>query len=101
MFVNRSRSTSLARIVSAVLAAAALAPVLAKAQDETTPAAGGLEEVLVTATRAGVTAFNAAAFAMRGVGLTDIIVYQDAPVSVQVDDFVMPSVQTQLLDTFD
>ncbi len=50
---------------------------------------------------ARVTAFNAASFAMRGVGLTDIIVYQDAPVGVQVDDFVMPSVQTQLLDTFD
>jgi iron complex outermembrane receptor protein len=38
---------------------------------------------------------------MRGVGLTDIIVYQDTPVGVHVDDFVMPSVQTQLLDTFD
>jgi len=50
---------------------------------------------------ARVTAFNAASFAMRGVGLTDIIVYQDSPVGVQVDDFVMPSVQTQLLDTFD
>ncbi|MEZ5459379.1 MAG: OmpA family protein [Steroidobacteraceae bacterium] len=50
---------------------------------------------------ARVTAFNAASFAMRGVGITDIIVYQDAPVSVQYDDFVMPSVQTQLLDTFD
>ena len=50
---------------------------------------------------ARVTAFNAASFAMRGVGITDIIVYQDAPVGVQVDDFVMPSVQTQLLDTFD
>ncbi len=48
-----------------------------------------------------ITAFNAASFAMRGVGLTDIIVYQDSPVAVQVDDFVMPSVQTQLLDTFD
>jgi len=50
---------------------------------------------------ARITAFNAASFAMRGVGLTDIIVYQDSPVGVQVDDFVMPSVQTQLLDTFD
>ncbi len=48
-----------------------------------------------------ITAFNAASFAMRGVGLTDIIVYQDSPVGVQYDDFVMPSVQTQLLDTFD
>ena len=143
MSVNRPLSTPLARIVSTVLAAAAPAVVQAQqAQEETTPAAAGLEEVLVTATRAGVTnlqqtpvsvsavttedidrmiardisgiassvpgfsaarvtAFNAASFAMRGVGLTDIIVYQDAPVSVQVDDFVMPSVQTQLLDTFD
>ncbi len=48
-----------------------------------------------------ITAFNAASFALRGVGLTDIIVYQDSPVGVQYDDFVMPSVQTQLLDTFD
>ncbi len=48
-----------------------------------------------------ITAFNAASFAMRGVGVTDIIVYQDSPVGVQYDDFVMPSVQTQLLDTFD
>ena len=36
---------------------------------------------------------------MRGVGLTDIIVYQDSPVGVTMDDFVLPSVQTQLLDT--
>jgi hypothetical protein len=50
---------------------------------------------------ARVTAFNAASFAMRGVGITDIIVYQDSPVGVTVDDFVMPSVQTQLLDTYD
>ncbi len=48
-----------------------------------------------------ITAFNAASFAMRGVGLTDIIVYQDSPVGVTIDDFVVPSVQTQLLDTFD
>ncbi len=135
MTVFRSRTTPIARIVSAVLAAAA-APAL-MAQDST-----GLEEVLVTATRAGITnlqqtpvsvsavtaqdidrmvardisgiatsvpgfsasritAFNAASFAMRGVGLTDIIVYQDSPVGVTMDDFVLPSVQTQLLDTFD
>ena len=50
MTVFRSRTTPLARIVSAVLAAAAAAPA-AMAQD----AAGGLEEVLVTATRAGIT----------------------------------------------
>jgi iron complex outermembrane receptor protein len=50
---------------------------------------------------ARITAFNAASFAIRGVGQTDIIVYQEAPVSVVVDDFVLPSTQTQLLDTFD
>jgi iron complex outermembrane receptor protein len=50
---------------------------------------------------ARLTAFNAAAFAIRGVGNTGIIIYNDSPVGVQVDDFVMPSTQTQLLDTFD
>lgn len=45
--------------------------------------------------------FNAASFAMRGVGQTSIIVYFEPPVAVLVDDFVVPSVQTQLLDTFD
>lgn len=48
-----------------------------------------------------INGFNAASFAMRGVGNTDIIVYNEAPVAVLVDDFVMPSVQTQLLDAFD
>jgi len=48
-----------------------------------------------------ITAFNAASFAIRGVGLSDIIVYLDSPVAVNIDDFVTPSVQTQLLDTFD
>ncbi len=48
-----------------------------------------------------INGFNAASFAMRGVGNTDIIVYNEAPVAVLVDDFVMPSVQTQLLDPFD
>lgn len=50
---------------------------------------------------AQITGFNAASFSIRGIGLTDIIVYLDAPVAVMVDDFVMPSPQTQLLDTFD
>ena len=45
--------------------------------------------------------FNAAAFAMRGVGQTSIIVYADANVGVTVDDFVIPHIQTQLLDMFD
>jgi iron complex outermembrane receptor protein len=48
-----------------------------------------------------ITGFNAASFAIRGVGQTTIIVYFEPPVAVLVDDFVVPSVQTQLLDTFD
>jgi len=48
-----------------------------------------------------INGFNAASFAMRGVGNTDIIVYNEAPIAVLVDDFVMPSVQSQLLDPFD
>jgi len=50
---------------------------------------------------AKITGFNAASFAMRGVGNTSIIVYDEAPVAVVLDDFVMPSVETQLLDAFD
>jgi iron complex outermembrane receptor protein len=50
---------------------------------------------------ARATGFNAAAFAIRGVSHTDIIVYHDAPVGVAIDDFVIPSVQTQLLEMFD
>ncbi len=117
----------------------------ATAQDTVDTAAatvGGLEEIIVTATRretnlqttpisisvigsemidytsprdigdlsvfvpnfsaARVTSFaNAASFALRGVGQNNIIVYFESPVSVLVDDFVMMSVQTQLLDTFD
>ena len=45
--------------------------------------------------------FNAAAFAIRGVGQTSIIVYADAHVGVAVDDFVIPHIQTQALDMFD
>jgi len=48
-----------------------------------------------------ITGFNAASFAMRGVGQNTIIVYFEPPVAVLVDDFAVPSVQTQLLDTFD
>jgi iron complex outermembrane receptor protein len=136
MTVFRSRSTPLASIVTAILTAAAAPAALAQ------EASAGLEEILVTATRHGltdlqrtpvavtalssedmdrlvardisaisadvpnfsasrITAFNAASFAIRGIGLTDIIVYLDSPVAVNIDDFVTPSVQTQLLDTFD
>ena len=45
--------------------------------------------------------FKAAAFAIRGVGTTSIIVYQDAQVGVTIDDFVLPSVQTQNMEMFD
>ena len=129
--------------IAATLFAAVSIPSLARAQvaDAPTAAAGGLDEIVVTAERRetnlqrtpiAVTAvdanvieqlsprtisdiallvpnfsanklngFNGASFAMRGVGNTDIIVYNEAPVAVLVDDFVMPSVQTQLLDPFD
>ncbi len=50
---------------------------------------------------ATVTGFNAASFAMRGAAETDIIVYFDPKVGVLVDDFVVPHVQTQLLEPFD
>lgn len=48
-----------------------------------------------------INGFNAASFAMRGVGNTSIIVYNSPPVAVLLDGFVLPSVQTQLLDPFD
>jgi len=48
-----------------------------------------------------VPGFNAASFAMRGVGNTDIIVYTETPIGVIVDDFVLPSAQTQVIDAFD
>lgn len=50
---------------------------------------------------ATITGFNAASFAMRGAAETDIIVYFDPKVGVIVDDFVVPHVQTQLLEPFD
>ncbi|MGF1544922.1 MAG: TonB-dependent receptor [Parvularculaceae bacterium] len=48
-----------------------------------------------------ITGFNAASFAIRGAAQTDIIVYSEPQVGVTLDDFVVPSVQTQLLDLFD
>lgn len=50
---------------------------------------------------ATATGFNAASFAMRGASETDIIVYFDPKVGVIVDDFVIPHVQTQLLEPYD
>lgn len=62
---------------------------------------GGLSTFVPNFSAETITGFNAASFAMRGVGQTNIIVYYEPPVVVLVDDFVVPSVQTQLLDTFD
>ena len=63
---------------------------------------GDLSVLIPNFSAARVTSFaNAASFAMRGVGMNNIIVYFEPPVSVLVDDFVITSVQTQLLDTFD
>ncbi len=44
----------------------------------------GVAALVPAFSAARVTAFNAASFAMRGVGITDIIVCQDSPVGVQV-----------------
>jgi iron complex outermembrane receptor protein len=50
---------------------------------------------------ATATGFNAASFAIRGASETDVLVYFDPKVGVIVDDFVIPHVQTQLLEPFD
>ena len=39
--------------------------------------------------------------AIRGIAQTDILVYWEPAVGVLIDDFVIPHVQTQLLDPFD
>ena len=136
---KRSDSFMLRAAVALALVAAASGS--AVAQQVAAATSGGLEDVIVSATRrdsnlqstpiavsavdevlirqvspenigdlaiyvpnfsaAKVNGFNAASFAMRGVGQTDIIVYNESPVGVIVDDFVMPNVQTQLLDAFD
>ncbi len=62
---------------------------------------GDLASFVPNFSAARITGFNAASFAMRGVGQNNIIVYFEPSVLVTVDDFVVPSVQTQLLDTFD
>ncbi len=139
---GRSQRAKFQNNLAPLAAAAVLLSATAHGQTAGTPAAaGGLDEIVVTATRResnlqstpiAVTAidsqvmadltprtladmallvpnfsankvngFNAASFAMRGVGNTDIIVYNEAPVAVLIDDFVMPSTQTQLLDPFD
>jgi len=62
---------------------------------------GDLAPYVPNFSAARIAGFNAVSFAMRGTGQNNVIVYFDSPVSVLVDDFVVPSVQTQLLDTFD
>ena len=62
---------------------------------------GDLAQFVPNFSAATITGFNAASFSIRGVGQNTIIVYFEPPVAVLVDDFVVPSVQTQLLDTFD
>jgi iron complex outermembrane receptor protein len=62
---------------------------------------GDLAAFVPNFSAATITGFNAASFSIRGVGQNSIIVYYEPPVAVLVDDFVIPSVQTQLLDTFD
>ena len=62
---------------------------------------GDLAAFVPNFSAATITGFNAASFSIRGVGQNSIIVYFEPPVAVLVDDFVVPSVQTQLLDTFD
>ena len=75
-----------------------------QAEDVNSLIARDLGDVAVLApnfSAAKVTGFNAASFAMRGAGQTDIIVYSDPQVGVSIDDFIVPHVQTQLLDIFD
>ncbi len=62
---------------------------------------GDLAKFVPNFDAATITGFNAASFSIRGVGQNSIIVYFEPPVAVLVDDFVLASVQTQLLDTFD
>jgi iron complex outermembrane receptor protein len=62
---------------------------------------GDLASFVPNFSAATITGFNAASFSIRGVGQNNIIVYFEPPVAVLVDDFVVPSVQTQLLDVFD
>lgn len=62
---------------------------------------GDMAALVPNFSAAKITGFNAASFAIRGAAQTDIIVYSESQVAVTIDDFVVPSVQTQLLDLFD
>ncbi len=62
---------------------------------------GDIAQLVPNFSASKVTGFNAASFAIRGAAQTDIIVYSEPQVGVTLDDFVVPHVQTQLLDLFD
>ena len=62
---------------------------------------GGIAQLVPNFSAAQVTGFNAAGFAIRGAGQTDILVYWEPPVGMLVDDFVVPHMQTQLLEPYD
>jgi len=53
---------------------------------------------LVEGNAPGFNSFNPS---LRGVGKDGIIIYNESPVGVSVDDFVLPSVQTQAIQPFD
>lgn len=46
-------------------------------------------------------AFNSFQPSLRGVGKDGIIIYNESPVGVSIDDFVIPHVQTQSIQPFD
>ena len=62
---------------------------------------GGIAQLVPNFSAAQITGFNAAGFAIRGAGQTDILVYWEPPVGMLIDDFVVPHVQTQLLEPYD
>ncbi|HEX7781613.1 MAG TPA: TonB-dependent receptor [Sphingobium sp.] len=62
---------------------------------------GDLAAFVPNFSAAKISGFNAASFSIRGASQTNISMYSEPPITVLVDDFVIPHVQTQLLDTFD
>ena len=62
---------------------------------------GGIAQLVPNFSAAQITGFNAAGFAIRGAGQTDILVYWEPPVGMLIDDFVVPHMQTQLLEPYD
>ena len=62
---------------------------------------GETQRLVPNFSAAQITGFNAAGFAIRAASQTDILVYWEPPVGVLVDDFVVPHMQTQLLEPYD